>query len=53
MAQEQSTAETNQDNDTVKRNTQKTKDYQNKTGKNQTIRQRLDKIQEKWMLQKL
>lgn len=37
----------------VKRNTQKTKDYQNKTGRNQTIRQRLDKIQEKCMLQKL
>lgn len=37
----------------VKRNTQKTKDYQNKRGRNQTIRQRLDKIQEKCMLQKL
>lgn len=37
----------------VKRNTQKTKDYQNKTGRNQTIRQILDKIQEKCMLQKL
>lgn len=37
----------------VKCNTQKTKDYQNKTGRNQIIRQRLDKIQEKCMLQKL